>query len=157
MPAFRRSPIRRLKIISGGQTGGDRGGLDAAIELGIEHGGHCPAGRRAQDGIIPPQYNMIETKEWNYQARTKLNVQNSDVTLIFGISSPGCWLTTKFCRELNKPWYWKDMNKENILKFLNTHKPKIINIAGNREQSNPGLQLKVKELLVEVLKEYNNA
>jgi hypothetical protein len=34
------------KIISGGQTGANRGGLDAAIELGLQHGGFCPKGRR---------------------------------------------------------------------------------------------------------------
>ena len=39
------------QIISGGQTGVDRGALDAAIELGIDHGGVCPRGRLAEDGI----------------------------------------------------------------------------------------------------------
>ena len=41
------------KIISGGQTGADRGGLDAAIALNVPHGGWCPKGRRAEDGGIP--------------------------------------------------------------------------------------------------------
>lgn len=44
------------KIVSGGQTGADRGGLDAAIELGIRHGGWCPKGRKAEDGAIPATY-----------------------------------------------------------------------------------------------------
>ena len=30
------------KIISGGQTGADRAGLDFAIETGLEHGGYVP-------------------------------------------------------------------------------------------------------------------
>ena len=35
------------KVISGGQTGADRGALDAAIELGISDGGWFPyAGKR---------------------------------------------------------------------------------------------------------------
>jgi hypothetical protein len=38
-----------MKIISGGQTGADRAGLDFAIEHGIEHGGWCPKGRLAED------------------------------------------------------------------------------------------------------------
>lgn len=33
------------KIVSGGQTGADRAGLDAALELGLELGGWCPKGR----------------------------------------------------------------------------------------------------------------
>jgi hypothetical protein len=38
------------KIISGGQTGADRAGLDFAIETGLEHGGYVPRGRKAEDG-----------------------------------------------------------------------------------------------------------
>jgi hypothetical protein len=41
------------RVISGGQTGADRGGLDAALELGIACGGCCPKGRKAEDGVIP--------------------------------------------------------------------------------------------------------
>jgi hypothetical protein len=53
--------IQVRKIVSGGQTGVDRGALDAAIVLGIEHGGWCPRGRRAEDGIIPARYEQRET------------------------------------------------------------------------------------------------
>ena len=42
------------KIISGGQTGADRAGLDFAIETGLEHGGYVPKGRKAEDGRIDP-------------------------------------------------------------------------------------------------------
>jgi hypothetical protein len=40
------------KIITGGQTGADRAGLDFAIETGLEHGGYVPRGRKAEDGRI---------------------------------------------------------------------------------------------------------
>ena len=43
------------KVISGGQTGVDRAGLDAAVNAGIPIGGYCPKGRRAEDGVIPEQ------------------------------------------------------------------------------------------------------
>ena len=49
------------KIISGGQTGADRGGLDVAIRHGIPHGGWCPKGRKAEDGVIPDNYLLEET------------------------------------------------------------------------------------------------
>ena len=51
MPRARRA-VRPEKIVSGGQTGVDRGALDAAIALGIPHGGWCPKGRKAEDGPI---------------------------------------------------------------------------------------------------------
>jgi hypothetical protein len=39
-------PIAR--IVSGGQTGADRGGLDAALYCRLPHGGFCPKGRRVE-------------------------------------------------------------------------------------------------------------
>ena len=41
------------KLVSGGQTGVDQGALEAAIELGLEHGGWCPRGRLSEAGPIP--------------------------------------------------------------------------------------------------------
>jgi hypothetical protein len=40
------------KIISGGQTGADRAGLDFAIETGLKHGGYVPRGQKAENGRI---------------------------------------------------------------------------------------------------------
>ena len=70
------------KIVSGGQTGVDRGALNAAIALGIEHGGWCPAGRVSEDGTIPSRYEMTETDSADYPTRTQQNVIDSDATLI---------------------------------------------------------------------------
>jgi hypothetical protein len=39
------------KIISGGQTGADRAGLDFAIEVGLVHGGSIPRGRKAETDV----------------------------------------------------------------------------------------------------------
>lgn len=38
------------KIVSGGQTGADQGGLEAAEELGIPTGGWAPAGYYTEQG-----------------------------------------------------------------------------------------------------------
>ena len=40
------------KIISGGQTGTDQAALDAAIKLGIPHGGWIPKGHLTEDGPL---------------------------------------------------------------------------------------------------------
>jgi hypothetical protein len=71
-----------MKIISGGQTGVDRAALDAAIEVGIAHGGWCPLGRLAEDGRIPDCYQLCETDSPEYAVRTERNVAESDATLI---------------------------------------------------------------------------
>ena len=69
-------------IVSGGQTGVDRGALDAAIAAGIPHGGWCPRGRLAEDGPIAAQYQLRETRSAKYYIRTRKNVLDSDATLI---------------------------------------------------------------------------
>lgn len=69
------------KIISGGQTGADRGGLDAALHCEIPNGDWCPKGRKAEDGSIPLTYNLTEMQSAEY--RTKANVVDSEATVIF--------------------------------------------------------------------------
>ena len=73
------------KIISGGQTGADRTGLDFAIEKGLGHGGYVPRGRKAEDGRIDDRYNLIELSTSSYPARTRRNIEKSDGTVIFSL------------------------------------------------------------------------
>ena len=70
------------KIVSGGQTGVDQAALEAAIAMGVEHGGWCPAGRRSERGRIPDGFQLRETRERNYVVRTEKNVIDSDATMI---------------------------------------------------------------------------
>jgi len=76
------------KIVSGGQTGADRGGLDAAIYCHIPHGGWCPKGRLAEDTLIPARYQLTETSSKDYLRRTEQNVVDSDCTLVFTYGAP---------------------------------------------------------------------
>ena len=48
------------KIISGGQTGVDRGAIEAALELGFPYGGLIPKGRLAEDGAVPDKFDRME-------------------------------------------------------------------------------------------------
>src|ERR1700744_1038425 len=101
-----------IKIISGGQTGVDRGALDAALVAGFACGGWCPADRGAEGGVIPERYPLTprpadaigvsqksEARHLaeQYRARTLKNVQDSDGTLILysGTLSGGILLTQK--------------------------------------------------------------
>jgi putative molybdenum carrier protein len=73
------------KIISGGQTGADRAGLDFAIEVGLEHDGFVPRGRRAEDGRISAHYHLTELSSISYAVRTKRNVREGDGTVVFSL------------------------------------------------------------------------
>ena len=71
------------KVVSGGQTGADRGAWDAARSLGIATGGWVPRGRRAEDGAVPERYTgLAETGSDSFRERTELNVRDSDATLL---------------------------------------------------------------------------
>ena len=86
------------KIISGGQTGADQAALDAAIKLGIPHGGWIPKGRLTENGPLPPdKYNLIEMPTDSYPERTKKNIRESDGTLILshGMITGGSEYTQK--------------------------------------------------------------
>lgn len=94
--------IPEFTIVSGGQTGVDRAALDWAIEKGWPHGGYCPKGRIAEDGLIPRKYNLKEATSPGYAIRTRLNVIHSDATLIL---SPlpltgGTALTAKYAEKV---------------------------------------------------------
>src|SRR6187402_466883 len=94
------------KIVSGGQTGADRAALDFAIEHGVPHGGRCPKGRLAEDGLIDPRYKLQETPTRSYPQRTERNVRDSDGTVIFTIADElngGSRKTAQFTRKLGKP------------------------------------------------------
>jgi hypothetical protein len=74
------------KIISGGQTGADRAGLDFAIHAGLEHGGYVPRDRKTEDGRIDDRYNLVELSTSSYPARTRRNIEESDGTVIFSLN-----------------------------------------------------------------------
>src|SRR5436190_21463654 len=95
-----------LKIISGGQTGVDRGALDAALGFEVECGGRCPAGRLAEDGSIPEHYPVVELANAGYAERTARNVADSDGTLVISKGEPigGTRETVDRCIEMGKPY-----------------------------------------------------
>jgi len=148
-------------IISGGQTGADRGALDAAIELSIPHGGLCPKGRKAEDGVIPPRYLLNEAGSAEYSDRTEANVASADGTLIctFGRLSSGSKMTAEFARKHSKPVLHLDLNAEatdyavkTVRNWLEEHDIKTLNVAGNRESEAAGLHGAVKDLLLRVFR-----
>jgi hypothetical protein len=93
------------KIVSGGQTGVDRGALDAAIAAGLDHGGWCPTGRKAEDGTIPEKYQLSETSSSSYAGRTALNVRDSGGTLVLskGLIRGGTRLTIELASRYDRP------------------------------------------------------
>lgn len=135
------------KIVSGGQTGADRAALDFAMTHGIEHGGWCPAGRKAEDGPIDARYALTET-EGGYARRTRLNVRDSDGTLVFNLGelSDGTLSTVNHARRLRKPVLLVPLDERiseevarDIQAWLAEHAIAVLNVAGPRESKRPGI------------------
>jgi hypothetical protein len=151
---------RRLKIISGGQTGADRAALDSAIARGFDHGGWCPRGRRAEDGPIPPEYQLLETPQSEYAVRTRCNIVDSDATVIFSISPTirgGTALTARLARDHAKPLL--HLHSElplleaaaQLREFLDDHDVRVLNVAGPRESQEPDIGALVHAILESAL------
>ena len=166
------------KIISGGQTGADRGGLDAAIHCDLPHGGWCPKGRKAEDGGIPVEYHLTEMSSAAYPPRTKTNVVDADATIIFtyGPLSDGSLKTMTYAHHLGKSYHQVDLSRTRhkkavveIMRWLAgdeelndydayvAYPPLacILNVAGARETHAPGIQDAVFRLMVDVLMKVN--
>jgi len=150
-----------MKIISGGQTGADRAGLDAAIALGIDYGGSLPKGRLTEEGPLDYKYDrMIELESSSYPKRTLKNVMDSDATLLFTIGKigGGTALTLKMAKQNNKPYLHINLESQSedriiqtIKAWLDKVKPNILNIAGSRESKSPGIYEKVCSILMRFL------
>jgi len=160
------------KIISGGQTGADRAGLDAAIRAGIPHGGHCPRNRRCEYGVVPQCYRLLETQSSGYAERTERNVFNSHCTIVFtyGPASGGSAQTIAFASKIGRPCLHVDLN---ILSnaaaawqiadwifvdvglsyaHLLAEPFPVVNIAGSRESKAPRITHRVMHILLTILK-----
>lgn len=147
-----------LRIVSGGQTGVDRGALDAALAAGAPAGGWCPRGRLAEDGPIDEHYPMTETESDDPSERTKLNVRDSDATLILSPASPrgGSRLALTEARTLKRPLLVIDPRGADApdlaARWLISHGVATLNVAGPRSSEWPEGHQAAYGLVAELLR-----
>ena len=143
------------KIISGGQTGADQGGLYAAEALGLEIGGTAPRCYRTESGpsiaLLRDRFHLAEHQDYSYPPRTKCNVVDSNGTLLIGfMGSPGSRLTIKLCIENNKPYICNPTQVE-FRAWALFNNIEVLNVAGNRESSQVGICERVKTFIIGAL------
>lgn len=145
------------KVVSGGQTGADRAALDVAMELGIACGGWCPAGRQADDGIIPARYPLQETADMDHTVRTESNVRDSDGTLVFhrGPLQGGTAYAVLMARHLGRPVLAIDLDEPcsaaDVAAWIERSRMRVIHIGGQREASSPGIYAAARQCIAEIL------
>jgi len=166
-----------IKIVSGGQTGADRGGLEAAIYCELPHGGWCPRGRKAEDGRIPEKYQLAEMNSAEYIARTEANVIDSDATVVFtfGMAEGGSLRTLEFCQKHCKPWHhvnlgatgrtgatngivnWLQGREDGDYDDYTAQPPEkcVLNVAGSRESKSLGIRDIVMAVMIDVISKVN--
>jgi hypothetical protein len=159
--------VERLpeKVISGGQTGADQAGLDAAARFGIPTGGWMPRGWKTSRGPDPELGERFGLKEHagDYADRTEANVREADATLRFAASfqTLGEKCTLKWLLHHGKPYLDVDMNDpipaEQVAGWITRGRIRVLNIAGNVEPKSPrakaaGIGRFVEEYLAEVFR-----
>lgn len=148
---------RQLIIRSGGQTGVDRGALDAAMMLGFSVRGWCPSGRLAEDGRIDDKYPLIETQSDKYSIRTDWNVRDADATLIISAKplEGGTLLTEQYAIKRGKPCFIYDINHAKsldvVVDWLQSGRFSELNVAGPRESKCPGIYQITFDLVTKIL------
>ncbi|MBE9579729.1 MULTISPECIES: putative molybdenum carrier protein [Moraxella] len=153
------------KIISGGQTGVDRGALDGALSRGMPCGGYCPEDRRAEDGIIDDNYPLTPLMGAGYRKRTRQNVIDSDATVIIYHAQitpkSGTELTLKTCISQHKPYLLIDMNvfsvevaSDYLIDFIKKYDIKTLNFGGSRGSVVPTIQAFTKKTVELAIDKY---
>lgn len=132
----------------------DRSGLEAAIALGLEQGGWCPKGRLSEDGSIPSRYSLTETETADYPTRTEKNVIDSDATLILYEEKlrGGTLLTFKLTKQWHRPCLCLNLASSyasDVRLWLDSLRPDVLNVAGPRESSHPGIEQRGLDFLLQ--------
>jgi len=158
--------MSKIRVIrSGGQTGVDRGALDAARDLGFPITGWCPAGGLAEDfpnppGLLKEYPELKETPSREYLERTVWNVRDSDATLILKPqeveSSYGTDYTMGVAGGLERPCLVLDrVDVASAIIWLDSLEDNLdLNIAGLRESKFPGIYDMTYDLVTGVLGHY---
>lgn len=143
-PLKQSNTVPTTKIISGGQTGIDRLGLEIGKELGLETGGTTTPGYYTENGRdeslkdfgvteISPELQAGRKGREFYLPRTEQNVLNSDGTVYFSTDedSAGRIATQRFAKQHNKPFLLNPTSQK-LAQWLVDNNIGTLNVAGNR-------------------------
>ena len=146
------TPTPHLKrVISGGQTGVDIAALRAAAYAGIPTGGWCPKGWRTEIGPQPEllqELGLRQHESHRYPPRTAANIRDSDCTLVIADRlDAGSKLTVELCAQmhrsalrLERAELSADDTIARVTGWLETSRCAVLNVAGNRESTAPGIE-----------------
>jgi hypothetical protein len=153
------------KVISGGQNGADIAGVIAAKKYGLLTGGTMPKDFRTLDGLMPyyaKLYGMVEDGSSSYRPRTIKNVFDADGTIRFAtdFESSDEKLTWAAIVRYRRPWRdvyvgnprlpWSPASISLIVNWIVDKRISTLNVAGNSEQTSPGIGKFVEAFMLEL-------
>lgn len=139
----------------------DRAALDVALDRGLPIGGWVPRGRLAEDGQVPARYSQLrEADSPEYATRTRLNVQDTDATLVLriGTATGGTLETIETARGLGRPLLEIDLEltgpakaARRVVQWLEglftTRSSLRLNVAGPRASQAPTSYVRAKAVI----------
>ncbi len=163
-----------LKIYSGGQCGVDQAALFAAYVCGLPTGGYATKTFKTLEGdnpsLLRDVFKLVALQTNNYKERTWKNVEESDCTLRFAThwDSPGEKCTLNAIKRFDKEYFDVDFNeldmrfhgselsaaRRKVLDFIKDRR--IVNVAGNSQETSPGICANVVEFLIPIFRIIKN-
>jgi hypothetical protein len=149
------------KIIISARTGADQAAWRAAKAFGVPACGWMPNGFLTEDGPHPEfadQYGAAELATDSVPDRTEQNVLAADATLWFGVTTTlGAQATVGACQRFAKPcmpvYPGASFEPGHVASWIAENKIRTLNVAGNREEEEPGIGDRVESFLGEVLQQ----
>jgi len=111
---------RVVELRSGGQSGADRGAMDAARACGVRVSGWCPRGGWAEDlteapGVLALYPELVETPSADVRQRTEWNIRDADCCLVLNTgvrgTSPGTDYGYGLYERYGKPFFEIDLEE----------------------------------------------
>lgn len=150
---------RLTTILGGAAAGAERGGLDAAIALGLEYGGWRSL------GDDPPEIcasRMRTTSSGNRGIARRLNVQDSDGTLILSLARDlvgGAAFVARAAESQRKNYLhivlpagdrsqMPEAVAGGVREWIRDGLISVLNVAGPTEDEAPGIQATTRDALV---------
>lgn len=152
------------RIVSDAQSGAARGALDAAIYLGMSHGGWCASDRLADDGELHQRYGCHPTTG-GFAMRCAKNVQSTNATLLLSLCvEDDVDGRTAHARDVARRQHKASAHLQlfagqppggNMVRTLRhwlvQKRVRMLHVTGPLEIKEPGLSEAVKNLLVATL------
>jgi hypothetical protein len=156
-----KNSLRLQRVVSGGQTGVDIAALQAAQWARLPTGGWCPRGWRTESGPQPEllrEFGLCEHESYRYPARTAANIRDSDGTLVIADNlDAGSRLTLELCAQMRKPCLHLNRAElsagdsiERVTEWLRSFPCAVLNVAGNRESTAPGIERDAERFLCDL-------